>query len=173
MREVLAVGNSTLIVDGLNALLAFGTNKFGELGDGSHHDSRCTPGKLGRDLILDEVLMLRGHYQEPQTNSDGTTEPGKTTLSFMTAPGDIYVWGCFDIPANGSEPSEIPPSQDLTQDRRRKKANKKKRGPQVRYMDKPTKLNFLFDHRLKIKIKNYQIDASQIVVIAEPQSYQF
>jgi len=40
-------------------------------------------------------------------------------------------------------------------------------------MDRPTRLNFLFDQRLKIKLKNYQIDASQIVVIAEPKSYQF
>jgi len=40
-------------------------------------------------------------------------EPGKTTLSFMTEPGDIYVWGCFDIPANGSEPTEKSSNADL------------------------------------------------------------
>ena len=62
VREVLAVGYSTLVVDGLNSLIAFGSNKHGELGDGSLHDSRSTPGKLARDLILDEVVMLRGHY---------------------------------------------------------------------------------------------------------------
>lgn len=40
-------------------------------------------------------------------------ELGKTTLSFMTEPGDIYVWGCFDIPANGSEPTEKSSNADL------------------------------------------------------------
>ena len=62
VREVLAVGHSSIILDGLNALSAFGSNRFGELGDGSHLDSRSTPGKFGRDFILDEVVMLRGHY---------------------------------------------------------------------------------------------------------------
>jgi hypothetical protein len=66
------------------------------------------------------------------------------TFSFLNELGEIYIWGVFKIPSNGSCKKE----------------------PEV--IRQPEKLNFLFDKSLKMKIKNYQIDSTQICLIAMP-----
>ena len=103
-RDIMAVGHTSVILDEFNTLYSFGCNIQGQLGDKSDEEFRSVPGKLGREFILDQVVLLRGHYEEYYLpNQYGIQGPqGRTTLSFMNEKGEIYVWGCFKIPANGS-----------------------------------------------------------------------
>ena len=102
----------------------------------------------------------------------------------MNALGEIYVWGCFSIPPNGSQllQDQQPPQQDLgpkhsqikkqaalkSKDKRAAKIPDALHGsaetdhwPQAReaFTTAPKRLKFLFDKSLKMKIKNYVIDA--------------
>lgn len=142
IKDMLAVGHTSVVVDELNTLSAFGCNRYGALGDGSTDPIRSEPGKFAREIIIDPVVALRGNYEEPP-NED---EYGRSTLSFKTEPGDIYVWGCFQIPPNGSEPTD------------QSDAKKKKPKKNLRYMKTPERLNFMFARSLRIDIKDYQID---------------
>jgi hypothetical protein len=66
-------------------------------------------------------VLLRSYY----------SQSGESTLSFMNELDEIYVWGRFVIPANGSSKT------------------------QETIWQTPEKLNFLFDKSLNMKIKNY------------------
>lgn len=57
--EVQAVGNTSLVLDELNQLRTFGSNEQGLLGDNSEEEFRPTPSKLGKQFLLQQVLMLR------------------------------------------------------------------------------------------------------------------
>ena len=108
----------------------------------------------------------------------------------MNALGDVYVWGCFSIPPNGSQllQDQQPLQQDLgirnIQIKKHassmKQATLKSKEKRVAKISDvlqgsaetdhwpnlketiafaPKRLKFLFDKSLKMKIKNYVIDA--------------
>jgi hypothetical protein len=82
------------------------------------------------------ILMLKSHYS-PYSGS---------TLSFLNELGEIYVWGSFKIPSNGTS----------------------KESPSIIWA--PEKINFLFDKSLGMKIKTYEISDTQIGLIAMPSN---
>lgn len=96
---ILAVGNSSLVLDDLNNIRTFGCNKQGQLGANLPIECRNVPEKIGKQFLLDDILMFRGHY-------DASID--KHTLSFMNSQSEIFVWGYFAIPVNGSEQDKIP-----------------------------------------------------------------
>ena len=92
-RKILAVGHTSLILDEFNTIRTFGCNRQGQLGANSDMDCRNTPDKIGKQFLLDDILMFKGHYDEHRN---------RHTLSFMNSESEIFVWGCFDIPLTGS-----------------------------------------------------------------------
>ena len=78
VREIMAVGHTSVVLDELNNINPFGCNKQGQLGDKGDEECRHTPGKLGREFILDRIVMLRGHYEEaaPLTDGDASLQAG-------------------------------------------------------------------------------------------------
>ena len=99
----------------------------------------------------------------------------------MNALGEIYVWGYFDIPPNGSQLIQDQPPLQPDPDPKRPQ-NKKQPPPKAKskifsrapepvpepvarpppkeeFARAPQRLRFLFDKSLKMKIKNYVIDA--------------
>jgi len=73
----MAVGHTSAVLDEFNNINTFGCNKQGQLGDNSEEECRSVPGKLGREFILDQVVMLRGYYEEAPPFVD----PDVTSLS--------------------------------------------------------------------------------------------
>ena len=72
VRDLMAVGHTSVAIDEFNNIHTFGCNKQGQLGDNSEEECRNLPGKLGREFLLDQIVMLRGHYEEaaPLTDRD-------------------------------------------------------------------------------------------------------
>ena len=104
ITDILAVGNSSLCIDGdLTTIQTWGCNLQGQLASQGTDVNRCMPGKISNSKdSLDIPVMLRGHYEDAESpNAQGE---GRCTLSYMTDTGDIYVWGSFNIPANGCQP---------------------------------------------------------------------
>jgi hypothetical protein len=95
--DILAVGNSTVFLDDFNNIRTCGCNLQGQLGDDSMESCRNNPDKLGKQFLLHNILMFKGHYDELQD---------KHTFSFLTDENEIYVWGSFKIPINGSQKTE-------------------------------------------------------------------
>jgi len=94
-----AAANTSLVLDELNQLRTFGSNEQGLLGDNSDEDFRPYPSKLGKQFLLNQVLMLRSGMLEvdPQIS-----EQTLCTFSFMNELGEIFVWGSFGIPLKGA-----------------------------------------------------------------------
>ena len=63
-RDIMAAGHTSVVLDEFNNINTFGCNKQGQLGDNSEEECRNVPSKLGREFILDQIVMLRGHYEE-------------------------------------------------------------------------------------------------------------
>ena len=141
-KKILAVGDTSVILDEFNTIRTFGCNKQGQLGNNSFIDCRNTPEKMGKQFLLDDIVMFKGHYDSENDNH---------TLSFMNSDSEIFVWGHFDIPVNGSEQE----GQSISKPSRSSEA----RGSSGPVLRSPKPLNFLFDKCLKMKIKSYEISS--------------
>lgn len=75
VRDIMAVGHCSVVLDEFNNINTFGCNKQGQLGDNSEEECRNVPGKLGREFILDQIMMLRGHYDEAISPADRDAGP--------------------------------------------------------------------------------------------------
>jgi alpha-tubulin suppressor-like RCC1 family protein len=62
--DILAVGNSSVFLDDFNNIRTCGCNLQGQLGDDSVESYRNIPDKLGKQFLLHNILMFKGHYDE-------------------------------------------------------------------------------------------------------------
>ena len=94
--QIQAIGNTSLMLDELNQLRTFGSNDQGLLGDNSEEEYRCLPSKLGKQFLLQQIILLRAGMLNLRN------QPPLCTLSFLNELGEIYVWGSFGIPLKGA-----------------------------------------------------------------------
>ena len=98
VRDIMAVGHTSVVVDEFNNINTFGCNKQGQLGDNSEEECRSDPGKLGREFILDQIVMLRGHYEE----ASPLVDPDATSMSAAQNVPDYLYQNYYPRAAAGS-----------------------------------------------------------------------